>query len=72
MHAAVVEVVSGAFSSVIVSVPDDAVADVVPVLTVNAAWTAGRLPTGTTHENGVVDVTFVMSVWPLPEHAEPL
>ena len=40
-HAADVDVVSGAFSSTIVSVPDDAVADVVPVLTVRAALTAG-------------------------------
>ena len=60
------------FSSVIVSVPDDAVADVVPVLTVRAARTAGRVPTGTTHENGVVELTFVISVRPLPEQAEPL
>jgi hypothetical protein len=65
-------VVIAEFSSVTVSVPEDAVADVVPVLTVRTALTAGRLPSAVTHENGVADVTLVVSVLPLPEHAREL
>lgn len=59
------------FSRAIRSVPDDAVAAVVPVLTVKIALSAGYVPTGATHENGVADVTSVTRVWPVPEQAEP-